>query len=302
MEDIALKVLLKFGKLILDNLENKLISNWKGKDDVAVQRIINMFKKELDLVNLKIEASAKSDVFISLECLQNGLTLLKRYDNEQSKFFLKKANKHFHTSLKHARKASHNYSLQTKDRIYAVKLKIIANILEDYTENPEEQLSFIYINTLKQLNDDAVIIANFKTLFVDKPSIVCNIIRKWCKTQRKDLVFSVVLINRKLWKYANDHDQQEWLSHWPCIQLDPNDKLHPVTDDRITKMFPPEEYNDSDEEIMPNIPVRTRSKDNTTTSSSTSVSVPYTRKRVMSEALEDPRPGKYVCLTEATLV
>lgn len=160
------------------------------------------------------------------------------YTNQETDSFREDAKRKFCESETYATRSFHNDNLRPNDRIFAAKLKIVATISK-HIEHPHLQMDMCLI-TLKQLNEDKAVIANFKTEFVKKKQNAFK--KKWYIEERNQMICSVVTINRMLFSYARSYELHETINMWPHIDLGEKDLLHPVRDKRILNIFPTDQY------------------------------------------------------------
>ncbi|XP_046842517.1 uncharacterized protein LOC124436599 isoform X1 [Xenia sp. Carnegie-2017] len=224
--------------------------------DVVNERFREFIKRDLHEIQTKLDNLSKIDLCSSLNYLEEGFLLLfncidevesdrecekasnnhksqatctaitTRYDLsraiQHSKDF-KMAKKRFEDSRKKATDVFNNKNLSLEDRIYAVFVKIMAQIFE-CPENRKNliDLCLSYIKKLHQLKG----VQEMFSVFIGG-----GIRAKLKKSQRMENMKSVILLNHHLYKFiARINKNHDHLTTWPSIDLGDGKNFNPIQD------------------------------------------------------------------------
>ncbi|XP_046842605.1 uncharacterized protein LOC124436680 [Xenia sp. Carnegie-2017] len=237
----------KAGDETLDNLQN---------GDVANERFHDVFKQDLHDIKTKLDNHSKIDLCSSLDYLEEGfLQLFKCFDEVegnvaceeesntdkshttcgaittryelssviQNSSLFESAKNRFKDARKEATRAFNNENLSLEDRIFATAVKVMAQIFE-CPELPENavDLCLTYIKRLHQLDG----VSEMFSVFIDG-----GLKAMFKKSQRKDNIQSVILLNHHLYQFIvkikNNHDHS---SNWPGIILEEEKMFNPLLD------------------------------------------------------------------------
>ncbi|XP_046855896.1 uncharacterized protein LOC124448998, partial [Xenia sp. Carnegie-2017] len=234
--------------------------------DVGNEVFRELIKRDLHEIETKLDNLSKIDLSSSLTFLKEGFILLfnciddvesdreceeasnndepqatctaitTRYDLstaiQHSKVF-ERAKERFKKSREEATRAFNNKNLSLEDRIFAVIVKIMAQIFEC----PEHQeivigLCLSYIEELHELDG----VRKMFSVFIGG-----GMRAMFKKSQRIENIKSVILLNHHLYQFIlrinQNHDH---LPTWPCIELGDGKMFNPIQDRR--KEFPVESW------------------------------------------------------------
>ncbi|XP_046856528.1 kelch-like protein 12 [Xenia sp. Carnegie-2017] len=220
------------------------------KGDVGNEGFRKFIKRDLHDIKTKLDNLSKIDLYSSLDYLEDGFdicieklksdlkceeasnsvesqatssAIATRYDHDsRAKVFLL-AKDRFKKSREEATRAFNNKNLSLEDKIFAVFVKIIAQIFEC----PEHQeivfgLCVSYIKKLHQLK-------GVQEMF--SLTIGGGCWAMFNQSRRMENIKSVILLNHYLYhliaKINNNHDH---LSTWPSIELEDGKMFNPIQD------------------------------------------------------------------------
>ncbi|XP_046856554.1 uncharacterized protein LOC124449644 [Xenia sp. Carnegie-2017] len=224
--------------------------------DVGNEGFRELIKRDLHDIKTKLDNLSKIDLCSSLNYLEEGFILLfncidevesdreceeasnndesqatctaitTRYDLsraiQHSKDF-KMAKKRFEDSRKKATDVFNNKNLSLSDRIFAVIVKIMAQIFE-CPKNRKNliDLCLFYIKRLHELDG----VRKMFSVFIGG-----GMRAMFKKSQRMENIKSVILLNHHLYQFIlrinKNHDH---LSTWPSIELGDGEMFNPIQD------------------------------------------------------------------------
>ncbi|XP_046842308.1 influenza virus NS1A-binding protein-like [Xenia sp. Carnegie-2017] len=249
LNSLLLSIFKSFSDIFRDETADRLENG-----DVGNETFRDSFKRDLQNIKAKLDNPSKIDICSSLDHLEEGLVLFFKCFNEverngeceetsnfesqatctatTSSFELSSAVKHpsvfklakdlFKKSREEATRVFNNKNLSLKDRIFAVNVKVIAQIFE-CPEHPKNaiDLCLSYIKRLHQLD-------SVQEMFV--VSIGGGSRAMFNRSETMKNMKSVIHLNHQLYQFTvrikNNHD----LVTWPCIELGEGKVFNPIRD------------------------------------------------------------------------
>ncbi|XP_046861389.1 uncharacterized protein LOC124454659 [Xenia sp. Carnegie-2017] len=242
--------------------------------DIADERFRNLIIRDLQDIKKKVESLSKKDLVVSCEYLEQGFLLLSKcfvrikknelkqsndkYDNErlvaacdaitEIKQFIQNCDKletgstnfkdakdRFKNSREKANEAFSNEGLTLMDRIHAVKIMIVAQILERFeTLDDAIDLCILYMKKLHQLKE-------VRKMF--SVQIGGGLRSMIAESQRKEIIKSVMILNYNLNQFIMSiNNSFRDAKTWPSIELQHGSEFNPILN--WYKIFTPLSWNE----------------------------------------------------------
>ena len=235
--------------------------------DVTDQKFHSLIVKEIDEIKSKLHALSRKDLEASISFFKEGIALLyevfkiantrgecgavkaqaacneaipliegiRRLEitglDESATRKLSTAKKRFEDARRKATEAFNNESLETSDRILAMKYRVMATILET-VDNPADALAPCRV-CVEELNSLPAVQNNFDVQL--KTGI--QAVRGWfSQEERREIISSVCHVNRVIYDFTRTFggDAHFWI--WPTVETRGN-KINPLYDARVTNVL-----------------------------------------------------------------
>ena len=236
--------------------------------DVTDQKFHSLIVKEIDEIKSKLDALSRKDLKASISFFKEGIALLyevfkiantrgecgavkaqaacneaipliegiRRLEitglDESATRKLSTAKKRFKGARKKATEAFNNESLETSDRILAMKYRVMATILET-VDNPADALAPCRVCVEELTNSLPAVQNNFDVQL--KTGI--QAVRGWfSQEERREIISSVCHVNRVIYDFTRTFGGDAHFWTWPTVETGGN-KINPLYDARVTKVL-----------------------------------------------------------------
>ena len=235
--------------------------------DITDQKFFSLIVMEIDEIKSKLDASSRKDLKASVSFFEEGIALLYEVFNianirgecgavkaqaacneaipliegirrleitgldESATRKLSTAKKRFEDARRKATEAFNNESLETSDRILAMKYRVMATILET-VDNPTDALAPCRV-CVKELNSLPAVQNNLNVQFRTDS---WGFRRLFNKEERMEIISSVCHVNRVIYDVTRTFRGYAPFWIWPTV--DPGDnKINLLYDARVTKVL-----------------------------------------------------------------
>ena len=235
--------------------------------DVTDQKFHSLIVKEIDEIKSKLHALSKKDLKASVSFFKEGIAFLyevfkiantrgecsavkaqaacneaipliegiRRLEitglDESATRKLSTAKKRFEDARRKATEAFNNESLETSDRILAMKYRVMATILET-VDHPADAVGPCGV-CVKELNSLPAVQNNFDVQL--KTGI--QAVRGWfSQEERREIISSVCHVNRVIYDVTRTFGGVAHFWIWPTVDTGDN-KISPLYDARVTKVL-----------------------------------------------------------------
>ena len=235
--------------------------------DVTDQKFHSLIVKEIDEIKSKLHALSRKDLEASISFFKEGIALLyevfkiantrgecgavkaqaacneaipliegiRRLEitglDESATRKLSTAKKRFEDARRKATEAFNNESLETSDRILAMKYRVMATILET-VDNPSDALAPCRV-CVEELNSLPAVQNNFDVQL--KTGI--QAVRGWfSQEERREIISSVCHVNRVIYDDTRTFGGVAHFWIWPTVDTGDN-KISPLYDARVTEVL-----------------------------------------------------------------
>ena len=266
MSSIAITVLQPTIGLLFRKGRDKVVEILKD-GDITDQKFFSLIVLEIDEIKSKLDALSRKDLKASVSFFEEGIALLYEVFNiantrsvcgavtaqaacneafpliegirrleitgldESATRKLSTAKKRFEDARRKATEAFHNESLETSDRILAMKYRVMATILET-VDNPTDALAPCRV-CVKELNSLPAVQNN---LNVQLRTGFWSFTRLFNKEERMEIISSVCHVNHVIYDVTRTFRGYAPFWIWPTV--DPGDnKINPLYDARVTKVL-----------------------------------------------------------------
>ena len=235
--------------------------------DVTDQKFHSLIVKEIDEIKSKLHALSRKDLEASISFFKEGIAFLyevfkiantrgecgavkaqaacneaipliegiRRLEitglDESATRKLSAAKKRFEDARRKATEAYNNESLETSDRILAMKYRVMATILET-VDNPADALAPCRV-CVGELNSLPAVQNNFDVQLKTGIQAVRSLLGK---EERREIISSVCHVNRVIYDFTRTFGGDAHLWTWPTVKTGGN-KINPLYDARVTNVL-----------------------------------------------------------------